>query len=202
MNKPILKEAIIVEGKYDKIKLDSILTANIIITYGFSIFKDPAKMLQIRLAAAKTGIVILTDSDAAGFKIRNYVKQSIKEGLVLEAYTPEIFGKEKRKSLPAKEGKLGVEGLNSDIILMSLRRAGCHFVGEKSENRPCANLTKSDLFMLGLSGSDKSALLREQICAKLSLPRKMSANALLDMLNLLFDSKEDFLSFLEQNFKS
>lgn len=198
MKKPKLLETIIVEGKYDKIKLDSILDATIIVTHGFSVFTDAEKMSQIKLAGQKNGIIILTDSDRAGFQIRNYIKQYLPNEKVIQAYIPEIFGKEKRKNMPAKEGKIGVEGVNRATLMMVLKRAGCHFVGENAVERSSADFTKADLYMLGLLGNDKSASLREKVAKKLSLPCKMSSNALLDMINLLFETKEGFLTFLEE----
>ena len=198
MKKYKIEETIVVEGKYDKIKLSSFIDANIIVTNGFSVFQDEEKVRQIRMIAQKTGIVILTDSDRAGFMIRNYVKQGIPPENIIQAYIPEVFGKEKRKKTCSKEGKLGVEGIDVETIIETLKRAGCHF-GDECTQKTSANLSKADLYLLGFSGQEDSVKRREKLCIALSLPKKMPPNSLLCTINTLFESKEAFLTFLEEN---
>jgi ribonuclease M5 len=194
--KPKLKETIIVEGKYDKIKLSSILDANIVVTNGFSVFRNKETSSYIRKAAELNGIVILTDSDRAGFLIRNYIKQGIPKDKVKQAYIPDIFGKEKRKLNPSKAGTLGVEGMEPKIIMHALKNAGCTFANDQSQMKSCKiPISKSDLLLWGFTGSDNSSQRRKLVCEKLSLPSGLSANGFLDALNLLF-SKEEFEQFL------
>lgn len=182
-----LKQAVIVEGKYDKIKLSSIIDATIIETDGFRIFKDKEKTELIRTLAKKCGVIILTDSDSAGFKIRSFVKQSLPKDKVINVYIPDLFGKEKRKAAPSKEGKLGVEGVSKDVILAALERAGV-FCGD-GEKRT-SEITKTDLFLDGFSGGENSKELRKRLLKHLDLPEKMSANSLLTVLNTLFTKEE------------
>lgn len=191
-----VKEAIIVEGTYDQIKLSQFLDAIIIKTNGFSIFKDKDKLKTIKTLAEKTGIVILTDSDSAGFKIRNFIKQYVKDEKVLHAYIPDIVGKEKRKETPSKEGLLGVEGISADIILKSLIVAGCEIDGISENKINKREITKSDLYFLGLSGGDNSAKKRNALCTALGLPSKISSNMLTNVLNKLM-SYEQLLDILE-----
>jgi len=198
MRKYKIVETIVVEGKYDKIKLASVLDANIIVTNGFNVFQNEEKVRQIRMMAQKTGIVILTDSDRAGFMIRNYVKQGIPPENIKQAYVPDVFGKEKRKRAYSKEGKLGVEGIDVETIISTLRNAGCHF-GDEQTQKNSADLSKADMYLLGFSGQDDSARKRENLCTALSLPKKMPPNSLLDTINTLFDSKEAFITFMEEN---
>lgn len=184
-----LKEAVIVEGKYDKIRLSSLIDALIIPTGGFSIFQDKDKRNWIRKLAKENGIVILTDSDRAGREIRNYVQSIVgKEGTVYHAYIPEIFGKEKRKTKPSKEGTIGVEGTPDEIILKALNAAG---VTQDSSNQVSAGLTKADLMEVGLVGLGESAQKRRMLLEKLSLPKNLSANAMLKAINSSL-SKEEF----------
>ncbi len=184
-----VKEAIIVEGTYDLIKLSGFLDAVIIKTNGFSIFNDKEKIQTIKTLAKKTGIVILTDSDSAGFKIRNFVKQSIDDGIVRHAYIPDISGKEKRKTEPSKEGLLGVEGINNDIILNSLILSGCEIDGKK-DDKQTNRITKSDLYVLGLSGGNNASKKRNALCTALDLPSKISANMLISVLNKLMNYEQ------------
>lgn len=195
-----IKEAIIVEGTYDQIKLSGFLDTVIIKTNGFTIFKDEKKLETIKTLAKKTGIVILTDSDSAGFKIRNFVKQSITEGVVKHAYIPDICGKEKRKAEPSKEGLLGVEGIKDDIILDALRVAGCEIDGESDNKINTRLIQKSDLFLLGLSGGENSTKKRNALCTALGLPSKISANMLVSVLNKLMSYEQ--LSDWVYNLKS
>ncbi len=191
-----IKEAVIVEGTYDKIRLSGFLDAIVIQTNGFSIFNDKEKIKTINTLAKKTGIVILTDSDAAGFKIRNFVKQSVREGRVLNAYIPEICGKEKRKTAPSKEGLLGVEGVSEKIIIKALYDCGCEIDGSVS-NEEKKKLTKTDLYRLGLSGGENSREKRTALCNKMGIPSKISPNMLVVLLDRLM-SLEQLEELLEQ----
>ena len=188
-----IREAIVVEGRYDKNTLSQIVDAPILETSGFGIFKDKAQLELLRKTAQKRGLIVFTDSDGAGFVIRNHIKSAIDGKYLKHAYIPDIAGKERRKSAPGKEGKLGVEGMTPEIILESLRRAGATIEGqsEASENR----ITKQDLVELGLSGGKDSSEKRLQLLRKLNLPERMSANAMLQALNLLYTLEElkDFL---------
>ena len=181
-----INEAIIVEGKYDKIKLCSFVDAVIIVTGGFGIFKDAEKLELIRYYAEKTGIIILTDSDSAGRRIRGYIKGAIKNGSVKNVYIPDVFGKEKRKVKPSAEGKLGVEGIDGKTLIDAFNKAGIT-AGESTTKR---DITKNTLFELGLSGSNNSSLLRKQLQKKLGLPSLMSASALTEVLNTMMNSDE------------
>lgn len=183
-----LKQAVVVEGKYDKIKLSSLIDAVIIQTNGYGIFKDSDKLALIRYYAAKTGIIIMTDSDSAGFKIRNFIKGAVdKNDTVINVYIPDIFGKEKRKLKPSCEGKLGVEGVDKEIILEALAKAGV--CAESSDNNS-EKINKTDLFELGLSGGKNSSLLRKKLLAQLQLPELLSASAMLDVLNTMMDKEK------------
>ncbi len=184
-----IKEAIIVEGTYDKIKLSGIVDATIVTTDGFDIYKNPKKAELIKQLAEKNGIVILTDSDRAGFQIRNYVKNIAGKGIVKHAYIPDIKGKEKRKDKPSKEGFLGVEGVSDEAIIRALADCGCTDAKTDAteKTRP---ITKKDLFADGLSGNADSALLRKKLTRKLKLPDRISANMLLDVLNQLYSYEE------------
>lgn len=185
-----IKETIIVEGVYDKIKLSRFIDGIIITTHGFSIFKNEALKDSIKKLADETGVVILTDSDSAGFKIRNYIKQMLPENKVMQAYIPDVYGKEKRKTAPGKEGLLGVEGINDDIIIDALRKAGCTLDGDKESLRVGRTVTKADMFRLGLSGVSESAKRRDALAKELGLPLKISANMLLDVINRLLTYEE------------
>lgn len=181
-----LEQAVIVEGKYDKIKLSSIIDAVIITTNGFNIFKDTEKLELIRYYAEKTGIIIMTDSDSAGFIIRNHIKGAVKKGTVINVYIPDIMGKEKRKIKPSAEGKLGVEGVEKKIILEALEKAGVTVsAGEEREK-----ITKTDLFTLGLSGGKNSSELRKKLLEYLKLPSLLSPNSMLEVLNTMMSTEE------------
>ena len=186
-----IKEAIVVEGRYDKNTLSQIVDAHIIETAGFGIFSDKEKTALLRRLAEKCGIIILTDSDGAGFLIRNRIKGAVPEGCVKHAYIPDIKGKERRKQHASKEGKLGVEGMTPEIIIEALKRSGATIEGESTEPRK-GEITKGDLYELGLSGGAGSAEKRKELAHKLALPEKMSANALLDVLNALYTKEELF----------
>lgn len=192
-----VKETIVVEGIYDKIKLSEIIDSLIFVTDGFSFFNNKKAQKTLISLAEKTGIVILTDSDSAGLKIRNFVKQLLPKEQVKHAYIPEICGKERRKTTPSKEGLLGVEGVSSEIILKALTDSGCSLSGN-SEKKPKSRLiTKADFYALGLSGRDNSVFKRQALSQKLALPSKLSANMLLDVVNRLL-TYEELVSLIDE----
>ncbi len=186
-----IEQAVVVEGKYDKIKLSSVIDATVIETDGFKIFKDKEKLELIKTLAEKRGVVILTDSDSAGFKIRNFVAQSLPKDRIIHVYIPDFFGKEKRKASPSKEGKLGVEGVKKEVILSSFERAGvlCSDKPDKVQEK-ADKITKTDLFLDGFCGCNNSQELRKALLKHLSLPEKLSANSLVTVLNTLFTREE------------
>ncbi|MBQ4642239.1 MAG: DUF4093 domain-containing protein [Oscillospiraceae bacterium] len=181
-----IREAIVVEGRYDKNTLAQIVDASILETSGFGIMKDKKQLQLLRNVAKTRGLIVLTDSDGAGFVIRNFLKGAIPSRYLKHAYIPDIAGKERRKDVPGKEGKLGVEGMKPEIIVEALCRAGATLEGE-STTRTAGNITKQHLMELGLSGGADSGAKRLQLLRKLNLPEHMSANALLQALNLLTD---------------
>lgn len=193
-----IREAIVVEGRYDKNTLSQIVDAPILETAGFGIFKDKQQMKLLRQVAEKRGLIVFTDSDGAGFVIRNHIKSAIDGKYLKHAYIPDIPGKERRKSAPGKEGKLGVEGMTPQIILNALRRAGATMDGEAVTT--LSRITKQDMMELGLSGGKDSSSLRGMLLRKLDLPEHMSANAMLQALNLLYSKEE--ISQLVVNLKS
>ena len=184
-----IKEAIVVEGRYDKNTLAQIVDAPILETSGFGIMKDKQQLKLLRKVAQSRGLIVFTDSDGAGFVIRNFLKGTIEPKYLLHAYIPDIPGKEKRKSAPGKEGKLGVEGMTPQIILDALRKAGATVLGEETV-RTAGNITKQDMMELGLSGGQNSSEFRKRLMKKLDLPEHMSANALLQAVNLLYTLDE------------
>lgn len=184
-----IRETIIVEGRYDVNTLKQYIDAHVIETSGFGIFNDKEKRKLIEMLAKKNGIIVLTDSDGAGFVIRNYLKGAIHGGVVKHAYIPEISGREKRKTEASKAGLLGVEGMSKEIILEALRRAGATFA-DGEEVKQSGNFTKQDMYALGLSGKENSKELRESLAKELGLPGLMSANALLSAINMLFCEEE------------
>lgn len=184
-----VKEAIIVEGRYDKNTLSQIFDAVIIETSGFGIFSDSEKLSLIRKLAEKRGVIILTDGDGAGFMIRNYLKGAISENNIKHAYIPDIKGKERRKRAASSEEKLGVEGMKAEVLIEALRRAGATIDDSPSSEIP-KYITKADLYSLGLSGTTGSAEKRRELASKLGLPEKISANAMLDVLNALYSAEE------------
>lgn len=184
-----IKEAVIVEGNYDKVKLAGFLDGVIVTTHGFAVFTNEDFIKTIAELAKRTGIVILTDSDSAGMKIRNFVKQAASGGIVKHAYVPDVEGKERRKRRASAEGLLGVEGMSEDVIIKALRDAGCEIDNVTAEEKS-AGITKADLYMLGLSGGANSAQLRQELSAELKIPAKLSANMLLDVLNRLVSYDE------------
>ena len=183
-----IREAIVVEGRYDKNTLSQIVDAPILETNGFGIFKDKKQLELLRKVAKARGLIVFTDSDGAGFVIRNHLKSAIDGSCLKHAYIPDIPGKEHRKSAPGREGKLGVEGMSREIILEALRRAGATIEGEDAPARN--GITKQDLVELGLSGGANSAEKRQKLLQKLDLPEHMSANAMLQALNLLYSAEE------------
>lgn len=195
-----IKEAIVVEGRYDKNTLSQLVDAPILETSGFGIMKDKQQLKLLRKVAQSRGLIIFTDSDGAGFVIRNFLKGAIESKYLRHAYIPDIPGKEKRKSAPGKEGKLGVEGMTPQVIIDALRKAGATVLGEESE-KTAGNITKQDMMELGLSGGQDSSFLRKKLLKTLDLPEHMSANALLQAVNLLYtlDELRDILSQLGEN---
>lgn len=183
-----IKEAIVVEGRYDKNTLSQIVDATIFETNGFGIFKDTQRMELLRMVAQKRGLIVFTDSDGAGFLIRNRIKSCIPGEYLKHAYIPDVFGKERRKDAPGKEGKLGVEGMAKDVLLDALHRSGATIEGENLPSQE--RITKQDLMELGLSGGRDSASKRLALLKKLRLPEHMSANALLQSLNVLYSLDE------------
>ncbi len=188
MGKIKIKQAIIVEGKYDKIRLSSFVEAVIVPVGGFSVFKDRETAALIRSLAVKNGVIILTDSDGAGFLIRNRIREITRGCSVINVYIPDIAGKEKRKREPSKEGLLGVEGMSAEILLGAFEKAGVF--AEKTEGNKDP-VTKADLLELGLCGGENSARRRRELQRALGLPEKLSANMFLDVINIMF-SKEEF----------
>lgn len=186
-----IKEAIVVEGRYDKNTLSQVVDTLILETAGFGIFKNPEQMTLLRRAAQRRGLIVLTDSDGAGFVIRNRIRGAIPTAQVKQAYIPDVYGKERRKRRPGKEGKLGVEGMPPQVLEEVLRRAGATFLGEdageKLEEPP---LTKADLMAAGLTGGADSAGRRQALLKELELPEHMSANALLAVLNGCYSREE------------
>lgn len=183
-----LKQAVIVEGKYDKIKLSSMIDSLIITTDGFSIFKNKEKISLIKGLAEKDGIIILTDSDSAGFKIRNYIKSCTPKGKIINIYIPEIFGKEKRKAEPSKEGKLGVEGISVKILTEAFEKAG--ITVSDNEKKESLIFTRARLFEDGLIGRANSEEKRKKLLKELSLPSALSTTAILEVLNTMYTEDE------------
>ena len=184
-----VKEVIVVEGRYDRNTLSQVFDAVIVETSGFGVFNDREKLALLRRLAEARGLVVLTDSDGAGFVIRNFLKGAIDPALVKQAYIPDIAGRERRKRAPSKEGKLGVEGMKPEVLIEALRRAGATLCGEEPARR-AGGITKATLYELGLSGGPGSAEKRRALLKELDLPEKLSANALLDVLNALYTEAE------------
>lgn len=183
-----IREAIVVEGRYDKNTLSQVVDAPIFETNGFGIRKDKARMDLLRRVAEQRGLIVFTDSDGAGFVIRNFLKGAIQEKYLKHAYIPDIPGKERRKSAPGKEGKLGVEGMTPEILLACLKRAGATILGEDTPTEQ--PITKQDLFDLGLSGGANASEKRKKLMKKLALPEHLSPNGLLQVLSLLYTREE------------
>lgn len=181
-----IKEAVIVEGRYDKIRLDSLIDGLIITTDGFGIFKDKEKMQMLRRLAETRGLLIITDSDSAGFVIRNHLKSCIPAKYIKHAYIPDVFGKEHRKASYSKEGKIGVEGMTTPVLVEALQRAGVVYDSTESEpveRKEDRKITRQDFFRMGLSGAANSSALRTELIRELGLPAHMTTNALLGVIN-------------------
>lgn len=191
-----VKQAVIVEGKYDKIKLSSVIDGVIIPTNGFNVFKNRETLELIRYFAKTSGIIILTDSDAAGFKIRSFLKGAVGKGEIVNVYVPDIFGKEKRKTLPSKEGKLGVEGMEKAVLLEAFRKSGiiAEEDGGQSGREP---ITKLDLYECGLSGGKNSSAMRKKLLAELKLPELLTASGMVSILNTMM-SRQELFEFAEK----
>lgn len=184
-----LKQAIVVEGKYDKNTISQLVDAPIFATNGFGVMRDKALLDFLRRVAEKRGLIILTDSDGAGFVIRNYLKGALPKDKVLHAYIPDVAGKERRKAQPGKEGKLGVEGMPPEVLLVALKNAGAEAFNTAV---PTERITKTDLFCAGLSGGAHSAQKRKALQRDLQLPEYLGSNAFLDAVNLMM-TREEFL---------
>ncbi len=189
-----IKQAVIVEGKYDKIKLSGIIDAPIIQTDGFGIFKDKELQRLIKMLSEKRGILVLTDSDSAGFKIRSFIGSTVNQKDIVHAYIPDIFGKERRKTEPSKEGKLGVEGVSEEVIMQALANAGVLCETTQEPERP---ITKLDLYELGFTGREDSASKRAALLRYYRLPERLSANSLVKVLNCI-TTYEQFLSDIKE----
>ncbi len=189
-----IKQAIIVEGKYDKIRLSSLVDAVIIPTGGFAIYKDKEKQELIRTLAARNGVIILTDSDSAGFQIRSHLRNIVKQGEIINVYIPDVFGKERRKAQPSKQGKLGVEGMTTEALLDAFRKAGIIADEAHPKSEP---ITKADLMDMGLIGGENSAIMRAELQRSLGLPELLSANMLIEILNVMY-TREEFLQMTSQ----
>ena len=187
-----VREIIVVEGRYDKNALSQVVDAVIIETSGFGIFNDAEKRKLLQTMAEARGLIVLTDSDGAGFVIRNYIKGCVDPKLVKHAYIPDIYGKERRKSAPSREGKLGVEGMKPQVLLDALIRAGATFDDEENK-KTAPRISKADMYARGLSGREGSAEKRAQLIKQLGLPERLTADGLLDVLNATM-SREEFLA--------
>lgn len=192
-----VSEVIVVEGRYDKAALSSYLDAVILETDGFGVFSDKEKIALLRRLADERGLVILTDSDGGGFVIRNYLKSCLDPNKIKQAYIPEVSGKERRKKKPSKEGLLGVEGMTQEVVLEALRKAGATIDGES--DKPQGDITKADLYAWGLSGKADSERKRKMLLKSLELPEKLSSNAMLAVLNALYDRNEIFSQISQKN---
>ncbi len=185
-----IREVVVVEGRYDKNALKQVVDAVVVETGGFGVFKDREKQALLRRLAAERGLIVLTDSDGAGFVIRNFLKGAVPGNQIKQAYIPDVYGKERRKSAPGREGKLGVEGMPPQVLLTALERAGATFEDGPDPAERGAPITKADLYDLGLTGRPDSAARRAALLRRLNLPERMTANALLETLNLLYTREE------------
>lgn len=185
-----VKEVIIVEGNYDKIKLSGFIESPVFAVNGFRVFKDADTQNAIKTFAEKTGVVILTDSDSAGLKIRAFIRGLIKKGIVFDAFVPEIHGKERRKTVGGKEGLLGVEGIDENVIIDAIKRSGAEVLGKTAEKKMAKPLTKADFYKMGISGGENSAKIRKGLLKELGLPTKMSANMLISVIDRLLNREE------------
>ena len=193
-----IREAIVVEGRYDKNTLSQVVDTLVLETAGFGIFHNPEQMALLRKAAEKRGLIVLTDSDGAGFVIRNRIKGAIPQQYVKHAYIPDVPGKEKRKAQPGREGKLGVEGMDPETLCTALRNAGAAWT-EQGEKRD--SITKTDLFLAGLSGGKDSSAKRKALQKELLLPEHLGANAFLQALQEWNQKRKgEYLDWAEQCF--
>lgn len=187
-----IQEAVVVEGKYDKIKLSNIIDAFIIETNGFGIYKDKRRLDFIRSLAEERGVIILTDSDHSGFQIRNFIASGISEEKIKHIYIPDLFGKEKRKDAPSAEGKLGVEGMPDDVLIKLFEKAGVSCKKTEQAER----ITKCDMYLAGLTGTPDASVKRKKLLKALELPEFLSTNSLLSYLNFNM-SKAEFLNYIK-----
>ncbi|MCI9037468.1 MAG: DUF4093 domain-containing protein [Oscillospiraceae bacterium] len=179
-----IREVVVVEGRYDKNALRQVVDATVVETRGFGVFNDKERLALLRRLAARRGLILLTDSDGAGFVIRNFLKGAIPKSQLKQAYIPDIYGKERRKAAPGREGKLGVEGMPPQILLQALERAGATFEdGDTSGERP--PITKADFYELGLTGHPESGARRARLLARLGLPERMTCSAMLEAVNIV-----------------
>ena len=185
-----IREAIVVEGRYDKHTLAQVVDTVILETAGFGVFHNREQVELLRRLAEKQGLIVLTDSDGAGFVIRNFLKGTLPKDRVKHAYIPDVYGKERRKRVGGKEGKLGVEGMRPEVLEAALRRAGATFLDADAPDRPSGELTKADLFALGLTGAPDSAQRRAALLRRLELPEHLNTNGLLMVLNALYTAEE------------
>ncbi len=191
-----LREVLVVEGRYDKNALSQVVDGTIIETRGFGLFHDPQRMALLRLYAETRGLIVLTDGDGAGFLIRNRIRSAIPAQYLKHAYIPDIYGKERRKSSPSREGKLGVEGMDPQVLRDCLLRAGATVLEEAKEPGSAERLTKADLYLMGLSGGRDSAEKRRTLARSLDLPERIGADGLLEALNTLLASGRTTLDIL------
>ena len=187
-----VREVIVVEGRYDKNAVRQVVEATVVETRGFGVFNDRERLALLRRLAEERGLILLTDSDGAGFVIRNFLKGAIPRERLKQAYIPDVPGKERRKALPGREGKLGVEGMSPGVLLEALERAGATFEGEGEASGPRSPVTKADFYAWGLSGGPESGAKRTALLKALELPERMTANALLEAVNILY-TREEFL---------
>lgn len=185
-----IREVIVVEGRYDKNALRQVVEATVIETRGFGVFNDKERLALLRKLAAERGLILLTDSDGAGFVIRNFLKGAIPKAQIKQAYIPDVYGKERRKAAPGREGKLGVEGMAPQVLLAALERAGATFGDGAEQTKGRTPITKADLYELGLTGGPDSAQRRGELLKRLELPGHMTTNALLEVLNILYTREE------------
>jgi len=190
-----VREVIVVEGRYDKNALRQVVDATVVETRGFGVFSDRERLALLRRLAAQRGLILLTDSDGAGFVIRNFLKGAIPRSQLKQAYIPDVYGKERRKAAPGKEGKLGVEGMPPEVLLRALERAGATFEDGAAGKRP--PMTKADFYELGLTGRPESGAKRARLLRQLGLPERMTASAMLEAVNLL-SSREELRALLER----
>ena len=189
-----VKEVIVVEGRYDKNTVAQVVDGTIIETSGFGVFSDKEKLALLRKLAERRGLIILTDSDKAGFFIRGRLRGMLNDLNIKQAYIPDVEGRERRKASPSKEGKIGVEGMKPEVIISALKRCGATFLDDSASTQQKTPITKTDMYSAGLSGGAGSAKKRLELQELLGLPKRLSANALLDVLNILY-TRDEFLAF-------